>query len=414
MMRTFNLKCKIITPLFLGGANQQAELRTQSINGILRWWFRIAGGSIEDEKRIFGWGGDDANQGLVRLFIKDFNKLRRQQFQKEFDNKGFVLQDRGINYLGFSLDQRFKIDQNKPRREYIAENQTFEITIRFHPKATDEDVKKFFCALWLAFNLGNFGSRSRRGFGSIMIEGIEGNFPNNFNLEFKPKDNIEKWLKEQLNYIKSLGFWQERNEIPFVFSKDFSKDFKIYKIEKENFGKWRDWIKEVQNGRSGKYLKNSWGLNQITDWKELLDFMGFLLMAFRSYRLPDYQSAKTILEEISKTPKHELKSKLDELQNQYQFDFERPIFGLPLNFFYSSLRKGDMVHLKRGNETLRRASPLMFKVLEVNNNYEGFFIVAKSTFIPNNSRIVFSNVNVNLPSNEWEALDEFIQSLEKS
>jgi CRISPR-associated protein Cmr1 len=392
-MITFNLKCKIITPLFVGGANQQPELRTQSINGILRWWFRIAGGSFEDERRIFGWGGDKANQGLVRLFIKDFNKLQRQQFQKEFDNRGFVLQNRGINYLGFSLDQRFRRDQNKPQREYIIENQTFDLTIRFHPRSTDEDIKKFFCALWLAFNLGNFGSRSRRGFGSIMIERIDGEFPQNFNLKFKSEDNnIEKWLKEQLNYIKNLGFWGGRQDIPFVFS----ENFKIYKIEKGNFKNWERWKNEVQKGRNGRYLKNSWGLNQITNWKELLDFMGFLLMAFRSYRPPDYQNAKIILQ-----------------GNRTHTDFERPIFGLPLSFYYSSLGKRDMVHLKRENETLRRASPLMFKVLEVNNNYEGFFIVAKSKFIPDKSKLVFHGVDVGFPTNksEWEALDKFIETL---
>jgi CRISPR-associated protein Cmr1 len=62
----------------MGGANQQAELRTQSINGLLRWWFRIAGGSIEDEKRIFGWAGETSNQGLVRIFIKDFDELQKE------------------------------------------------------------------------------------------------------------------------------------------------------------------------------------------------------------------------------------------------------------------------------------------------------------------------------------------------
>jgi hypothetical protein len=40
-------------------------------------------------------------------------------------------------------------------------------------------------------------------------------------LEFKPKNPIDEWLKSQLNYIKSLGFWQERIDIPFVFSNNF-------------------------------------------------------------------------------------------------------------------------------------------------------------------------------------------------
>jgi CRISPR-associated protein Cmr1 len=316
----------------------------------------------------------------VRLFIS-----KTPFSPQDFNENGI-----GYNYLGFSF--------RMTRRKCVPINTQFDLTVKFHPKSTDEDIKKFFCALWLAFNLGNFGSRSRRGFGSVMIEEIDGEFPKDFNLKFKPEDNIAKWLKEQLNYIKGLGFWQERQDIPFVFS----ENFKIYKVEKENFEKWRDWVEKVQSGRKGKYLKNSWGLNQITNWKELLDFMGFLLMAFRSYRGPDYQNAKDILQRKTSGT-----------------NFERPIFGLPLNFYFSSLKNpkgnfgyGDFVNLKLGNETLRRASPLMFKVLEA-NNYEGFFIVAKSTFIPNNSILVFSDVNVDLPSNEWKALDEFIQSLKK-
>jgi CRISPR-associated protein Cmr1 len=390
-MKTFNVVCKVITPLFMGGADQQAELRTQSINGLLRWWFRVAGGSIEDEKRIFGWAGETSNHGLVRIFIKDFDKLQKDKFSKEFDDKGRVRQDKGINYIGFSLDQRFNEKQDRPRREYIKENQTFEIKISFHPKANEEDIKKFFCALWLAFNLGNFGSRSRRGFGSIKIENIQGQFPNNFNLQFKPQNSIDKWLKNQLYYIKNLNFWQRRNGIPYLF-----ENFEIYQIQKDKFSNWEKWKNEVQKGRQGKYLKNSWGGNNVNNWKDLLDFMGFLLMAYRSYRMPDYDNAKKILQGIR-------------VNNP---TFERAIFGIPLNFYFSSLRKGDMVHLKLRDDTLRRASPLLMKIIQSESGYEGLFIVMKSTFIPNNSRLVFSNVNINLPEeNIWQALDGFITSL---
>jgi len=391
MIRAFSLKCKVITPLFIGGANQQAELRTQSINGLLRWWFRIAGGSIEDEKRLFGWAGEKSNQGLVRIFIKDFDELQKNKFSKDFDNEGRVRQDKGINYIGFSLDQRFNEKQDRPRREYIKENQTFEIKISFHPGANEEDIKKFFCALWLAFNLGNFGSRSRRGFGSIKIERIQGQLPNNFNLQFKPQNSIDKWLKNQLYYIKNLNFWQRRNGIPYLF-----ENFEIYQIQKDKFSNWEKWKNYVQKGRQGKYLKNSWGGNNVNNWKDLLDFIGFLLMAYRSYRMPDYDNAKKILQGIR-------------VNNP---TFERAIFGIPLNFYFSSLEKGDMVHLKLGNDNLRRASPLLMKIIQSESGYEGLFIVMKSTFIPNNSRLVFSNVNINLPEeNIWQALDGFITSL---
>ncbi|MFZ8846858.1 MAG: type III-B CRISPR module RAMP protein Cmr1 [Candidatus Hydrothermia bacterium] len=405
MMRTFSLKCKVITPLFMGGANQQAELRTQSINGLLRWWFRIAGGSIEDEKRLFGWAGEKSNQGLVRIFIKNFDELQKNKFSKDFDNEGRVRQDKGINYIGFSLDQRFNEKQDKPRREYIKENQTFEMSISFHPKANEEDIKKFFCALWLAFNLGNFGSRSRRGFGAIRIKEIkiekikedgkedyEYITNNCYGLSFAPSGDLGTWINKNLNEIKKV-LNQPRKDIPNLFD-----NFEIYQIQKDNFSNWKNWIAQVQEGRQGKYLKNSWGGNNVSDWKDLLDFMGFLLMAYRSYRPPDYDNAKKILRGNNlNTP-----------------TFERAIFGIPLNFYFSSLNRGSMVHLKLGNDNLRRASPLMIKIIQSESGYEGLFIVMKSTFMPANSRLVFSNESINLPEeNIWEALDGFIESLER-
>jgi CRISPR-associated protein Cmr1 len=242
-MRTFEATCKIVTPLFMGGASQQAELRTQSINGVLRWWFRVAGGSLEDEKRIFGWAGETSNQGLVRISIKDFDKLQKNKFSKEFDDRGRVRQNRGINYIGFSLDQRFRIDQqDKIRREYIRENQTFNLKISFHPKATDDDIKKFFSALWLAFNLGNFGSRARRGFGAIRIEEIkEKGSPitnNCYGLNFIPSGDLESWIKGNLEKIKEILKPNPRKDIPYLF-----ENFEIYDFKSDN--SWQNLLNEV-------------------------------------------------------------------------------------------------------------------------------------------------------------------------
>ncbi len=323
ILNTYELKCKIITPLFMGGAEFNPELRTQSINGILRWWFRVAGGNIKDEKRLFGWASDQSNQGLVRLFIKDFDKLKTEIFSKEFDQRGYVRNDSGLNYLGFSLDQRFKKDNPKPQRSYIKESQTFNLIISFHPKATEEDEKKFFATLWLAFNLGNFGSRSRRGFGSIKITSINNHNINDlYGLSFNPTQNLKEWINQNLNKIKAYI-----NPTQNAFD-----SLKIYKIEKSNFNQLENWLKEVQNGRQGKFLKKQWGKNNINNHMNLLDFMGFLLAAFRSYRDPDYQNAKNILQ-----------NKTNNLTNN--LTFERAIFGLPLNFYFSSLNmKKKVIH----------------------------------------------------------------------
>jgi len=239
ILNTYELECKIITPLFMGGAKFNPELRTQSINGVLRWWFRVAGGNIEDEKRLFGWASDQSNQGLVRLFIKDFDKLKTQIFSikdfdkikteissKEFDQEGKVRNNRGLNYLGFSLDKK---------RSYIKESQTFNLIISFHPRATEEDEKKFFATLWLAFNLGNFGSRSRRGFGSIKITSINNSNINNlYGLSFNPTQNLttqnlKEWINQNLNKIKFLINGNPHKNIPYIF-----ENFEIYSFKNDN------------------------------------------------------------------------------------------------------------------------------------------------------------------------------------
>jgi CRISPR-associated protein Cmr1 len=411
ILNTYELECKIITPLFMGGAEFNPELRTQSINGILRWWFRVAGGNIEDEKRLFGWASNQSNQGLVRLFIKDFDKLKTQIFSikdfdkiktemssKEFDQEGKVRNNRGLNYLGFSLDKK---------RSYIKESQTFNLIISFHPRATEEDEKKFFATLWLAFNLGNFGSRSRRGFGSIKITSINNSNINDlYSLSFNPNQNLNQnlneWINQNLNKIKAYI-----NPTQNAFD-----SLKIYKIEKSNFNQLENWLKEVQNGRNGKFLKNQWGKNNINNHMNLLDFMGFLLAAFRSYRNPDYQNAKNILQKkLSQNNTNDLTNNLT---------FERAIFGLPLNFHFSSLKKyfrdsyKGTLNAKLKNQTLRRASPLIIKILECNNNYEGIFIVIKSQFLPDSYSLYFLDHKVYLPKekeNEWEAINKFIDSL---
>jgi len=379
MMKEITLKCKIITPLFMGGANQEAELRTQSFNGLFRYWFRLLGGSFEDEKRLFGWGGEGARKGLVQVFIevdkitvnkqkiqnfiisgqewlkhekgrqeKEIEKLKgsskdpsKSQNKKESDKinkkiqrlmenvkeldsnidelkrfensiknndltytklkewrkaisilfRALTLKYKGLDYLGFSLKLL--------KRDFCPLDVSFCLTIRFHPTANDEDIKKFLSALWCAFYLGNFGSRSRRGFGSVMIENIEGYIPEGFDVEFKPSGDMCNWLKEQLKKTKYLNCWKGREDIPWIF-----ENMEIYR-----FGGAKQNFEDILNELGEKYK--------------------------------DYRRTKHIQDKIW--------------------------FGLPIQKFIPQL----------GNEKLRRASPLIFKIISDGQNYEGFIIVFK-------------------------------------
>lgn len=61
---------EFITPCFCAGAEQsKAEIRPPSIRGQLRWWFRVLGGTPEQERRVFGGvhGEVQASSVIVRV-----------------------------------------------------------------------------------------------------------------------------------------------------------------------------------------------------------------------------------------------------------------------------------------------------------------------------------------------------------
>lgn len=72
MMRTMQYELEFITPAFLAGADQgRAELRAASIRGALRWWFRVLGGTKEEETDVFGGvqGGARRSKAIVRAEV---------------------------------------------------------------------------------------------------------------------------------------------------------------------------------------------------------------------------------------------------------------------------------------------------------------------------------------------------------
>ncbi len=223
---TFNLR--VITPLFMGGANHEPEIRTQSLNGVFRWWFRVAGGSRKDEERIFGSASDaSGRRGLVDLILEKNNAYRGNIIKVkklgEAENETFKasrIKGSGLRYLAFAL--------RMGKRTGIKEGFDFRLKVSFHPLASEDDKKKFLAAMWLALNLGNFGARARRGFGSIGVESVvdeEGKVKENiFGLKFKvpttPED-IDRWVKQNIKLVNEM-LKQE------ITHQEKSPEFKIF------------------------------------------------------------------------------------------------------------------------------------------------------------------------------------------
>jgi CRISPR-associated protein Cmr1 len=247
---------------------------------------------------------------------------------KEIQKLIFLLE--GYRYLGFSLEMN--------DRDFKLVGLTFDLKISFHPKANEEDIKKFFCALWLAFNLGNFGSRSRRGFGSIGIKEIkikkikedgkeeyEDITDNCYGLNFAPSGNLGTWINKNLNEIKKV-LNQPRKDIPNLFD-----NFEIYIFGSNN------------------------------DWQKLLNQAGQKYQSFRK------------------------KEQID----------KRIVFGLPI------VAVGEY-------RNLRRASPLMFKILEVDKDEYVLILIVMN---PDNKRPFIFHPEINNVS--WNLLSIFVSGLDK-
>ncbi len=175
---------EIVTPLFLGGADpaSAAELRSPSIKGAFRFWWRALawgrhGGVLnairKEEQEIFGTAGDDhdrlgqASFGLRARWLTEPNRLA------ETEPRSLTSGKPGASYLGYGVINRGQ--GNSPRPCYRSDG-CFELTLHalrrtdkasgLHP-SLPEAIKLFGL-------LGGLGGRSRRGWGSVTLTEFAG------------------------------------------------------------------------------------------------------------------------------------------------------------------------------------------------------------------------------------------------
>lgn len=162
---------EFLTPTFLGGADQNAELRSAPFKNLLRQWYRISQGSISPsdlrskEFALFGSvDKDTAEASRVRIGVKpnglQFVTVPFQFGQRFHPQVGMSVQN--CLYLGYGP---VTYSSGLSFRRYIAPGGRASLTIDA-PKDDLGTVKRI---LDLAHAFGTIGSRSRNGYGSIAI-----------------------------------------------------------------------------------------------------------------------------------------------------------------------------------------------------------------------------------------------------
>ncbi|MDY0132203.1 MAG: type III-B CRISPR module RAMP protein Cmr1 [Desulforegulaceae bacterium] len=168
---------EFLTPAFAMGADgEHAELREQTLNGLLRFWWRAFFGSDnldemqEKESQIFG---STSNKSDLKIFISD------KSFQSQIANipkgasisvtsKGKSFSISIIEYLAYGLYEYKKGSGNVFTKGHIKENGKFNLNLEFSKKYE----KQILTSLFLLNKFGGIGSRSRNGFGSLNIKGL--------------------------------------------------------------------------------------------------------------------------------------------------------------------------------------------------------------------------------------------------
>ena len=170
---------EILTPMFLGGAKQAdndksiCELRTQSIKGVIRYWYRALVGPdrLNGEAELFG--SSDTKIGVSKLKIAITDKSNINFYGKsKFDEinqyvfkhptKGFTINP--LNYLAYGVvDNKRQII-----RGALAPGCTFKIKL-FLQCSNNIQLNDFYKSLYLMLNFGGLGSRSRKGYGATKL-----------------------------------------------------------------------------------------------------------------------------------------------------------------------------------------------------------------------------------------------------
>lgn len=294
---TLSATFEIITPMFLGDADQKATaIRPTSIKGALRFWWRAMNGHLsltelaKEEGRLFG---STEKAGVFSLSVSSLGKFQAKTDWPPADPNA------NSSYMGYGLTG----DKQNQHREYIPAGIHFDVSLTFNQNANASDKQHIQKALEAFGLFGSLGSRARRGFGSIQLtqcNGIKVNAPTS--------KSIKQWLD---------------NNLP-------------------------------------NNLKN----------KTQLEYTAFSTDSY--FALPDninekdYKNAHSKMGRVYKTTRASIPTK------------QRAVFGLPL---------------KNVNESLRRASPVFFKVIKSDKGtFQGLVLFMPSQFHPEFSAVDYQKV----------------------
>jgi CRISPR-associated protein Cmr1 len=394
MVSTLSLELEVVTPLFLGGAGQQAELRAPSLKGLLRFWYRAIdprfsergrSGAASREERFFGSSRPGAGQSpfLLRMSLDrqsagSTRKWRWDRAWVEQFREGRGRESRsGVAYLGWPFQAK------GGERDALAPATRVKVECVF-PRGIQgeqhEQRQALAAAVWLLGHLGGLGSRSRRGFGSLALRGWD----------------------------PSGGDWPELAELPLLSELSTAEAWRAeFQKARSVLARWFDSYERTEARRQPHLGPASrWWLSEVgyPAWDRALDALGRQLQDYRVRREPDYGQVKEHLRARSRQGGRFLERAP-----------ERAAFGLPLAFRYSSL-EGESVTFVPFDPVAqataeREGSLLQLRVAALKDGFHPLFVRLDGEVPGKDNQVAARGQRRPLRRIGANALDDFMNSL---
>lgn len=339
------VRYRVITPTFLGGAEiADAELRPPSLKGALRFWYRavdpealtrtgdkkgkVGKGPVR-ESLLFGATEQGAGQSKVLLSLDKpqvgyfpATDIKWDQFAV---GNGRRVKN-GLSYLGYPLRPR-RDDHPDDVRKALMPGSRFGVRLLVRPfvprhddddaastaahRLTEREARGLVAATWLLGHVGGLGARSRRGFGTLAIDGWEAKGP-------------DKAMFEAAMGALPLGSRLAGRE---AWEDAWSR-------ARATFEQWfGGWPESAGDAPPHPHLGRRTRVSVLGEhlpldaWPGALNRAGRILQDFRALRQPDYDMVKAHLLQLAKEPGGA----------RLRAAPPRVAFGLPLTFRFGSI-----------------------------------------------------------------------------
>lgn len=387
-------KGKIVSSLYLGDVDPfRAAPRGQGIKGPISYWFRAMMGGIIPDIKI-----DELNHLEGIVFGNSKNQDSTFKINLEINEKTPQSKSDSSYLGGVGLSKREA--GRTIWREAFSAGGEIELSITFfYPDVFIREI--VISSLWMATNLGGFGTRSRRGFGTVILSD-----PNpeqaseldglTFCLPQKAED-LDKHYKNNLKAIQEIftKFAEqrgcERQRIKSIFQENGTAVVDpLPPYSCLCAGCWNiDFVKDpswtnLHNTMSdlGNYLRNFRATITLKNGeRRTSDYLNYI-----NYFLPWPTGEKT------QTGEDIIKSMRYKVKEDVPWDLRNDALGMPYQIRSKTRNLGTEVKwLEEGKDKQkitkegrnRRASPLILRLLQLgDNNYAAAIISLKSKYLP--------------------------------